>query len=94
LERTETKLIAHAERVRAKRLVDAAKIDAAAQTILGPSPVSRYFTISIGDGRFHWDYDRDALDYEERLVAGRYVLTTSLTTTQGSTAVVVAHYPV
>ena len=41
LTRSEAKLIALAERVRAKRLVDAAKIGAAAQRILGPSPVSR-----------------------------------------------------
>lgn len=92
LERTETKLIALAERVRAKRLVDAAKIGAAAQAILGPSPVSRCFTTTITEGHFSWDYNREALDYEERLLAGRYVLTTSLTTTQASTAEVVAHY--
>ncbi len=92
LERTEDKLIALTERVRAKRLVDAAKIGAAAQRILGPSPVSRCFTTTIGDGRFGWDYDQTALDYEQRLLAGRYVLTTSLTTTQASTADVVAHY--
>ena len=41
---------------------------------------------------FSWDYNADAIDYEERLVAGRYVLSTSLTTTQASTAEVVAHY--
>lgn len=92
LERTETKLIALAERVRAKRLVDAAKIGAAAQRILGPSPVSRCFTTVIGEGRFNWDYDQTALDYEERLLAGRYVLTTSLTTAQASTVDVVGHY--
>lgn len=92
LERTEDKLIALAERVRTKRLVDAAKIGAAAQRILGPSPVSRCFTTSIGEGRFGWDYDQAALDYEQRLLAGRYVLTTSLTTQQASTAEVVAHY--
>ena len=92
LERTETKLIALAERVRSKRLVDAAKIGAAAQRILGPSPVSRCFTTSISEGLFSWDYDRPAIDYEERLLAGRYVLSTSLTPDQASTADVVAHY--
>ena len=92
LTRSEAKLIALAERVRAKRLVDAAKIGAAAQRILGPSPVSRCFTTSIGEGRFNWDYDQAALDYEERLLAGRYLLTTSLTTKQATTAEVVAHY--
>ena len=92
LERTETQLIALAERVRTKRLVDAAKIGAAAQRILGPSPVSRCFTTRISEGRFNWDYNTEAVDYEQRLLAGRYVLTTSLTTTQASTADVVAHY--
>lgn len=92
LERTETKLIALAERVRTKRLVDAAKIGAAAQRILGPSPVSRCFTTTISEGQFNWDYNKAAVDYEERLLAGRYVLTTSLTTTQASTGEVVAHY--
>jgi len=92
LERTETQLIALAERVRNKRLTDPAKIGAAAQRILGPSPVARCFTTSIGEGRFGWDYDQAAVNYEERLLAGRYVLTTSLTTSQASTAEVVAHY--
>jgi hypothetical protein len=92
LERTETQLIALAERVHNKRLTDAAKIGAAAQRILGPSPVSRCFTTTIGHGRFGWDYDRAAIDYEERLLAGRYVLSTSLAVDQASTAEVVAHY--
>lgn len=92
LERTETQLIALAERVHNKRLVDPAKIGAAAQRILGPSPVSRCFTTQVGQGRFGWDYDHTAIDYEERLLAGRYVLATSLTTDQASTADVVAHY--
>ncbi len=92
LERTETQLIALAERVHAKRLVDPARIGAAAQRILGPSPVSRCFTTSIGHGRFGWDYDRAEIDYEERLLAGRYVLSTSLSVDQASTAEVVARY--
>ena len=92
LQRTEAQLIALAERVRAKKLTDPAKIGAAAQRILGPSPVSRCFTTTIGEGRFGWDYDRAAVDYEERLLAGRYVLSTSLTTAHASTAEVVAHY--
>jgi hypothetical protein len=92
LQRTEAQLIVLAERVTAKKLKDPAKIGAAAQRILGPSPVSRCFTTSVGEGRFGWDYDRAAVDYEERLLAGRYVLSTSLTTAQASTAEVVAHY--
>jgi hypothetical protein len=92
LARTEEQLIALAARVSAGRLVDAAKIGAAAQRILGPAPMSRCFTTSIGDGRFVWDYDTAALDYEQRLLAGRYVLTTSLTVDQATTAEVVTHY--
>ena len=90
--RTEDQLIALDQRVRAGRLVDPATIGAAAQRILGPSPVSRCFTTSIGEDRFVWDYDRDAIDYEQRLLAGRYVLSTSLTADQASTAEVVTHY--
>ena len=90
LERVETQLIALTERVRDKRLVDPAKIGAAAQRILGPSPLSRCFTTSIGEGRFGWDHDKAAIDYEQRLLAGRYVLSTSLTVDQASTAEVVA----
>jgi hypothetical protein len=92
LERTEDQLIALDRRVRAGRLVDPATIGATAQRILGPSPVSRCFTTTIVEGRFVWDYDQQALDYEQRLLAGRYVLTTSLTTDQATTAEVVTHY--
>jgi hypothetical protein len=92
LARTEDELIALDRRVRAGRLVDPAKIGAAAQRILGPSPVSRCFTTSIAEGRFVWDYDQQALDYEQRLLAGRYVLTTSLAADQASTTEVVTHY--
>jgi hypothetical protein len=92
LARTEEQLIALDRRVRAGRLVDPAAIGAAAQRILGPSPVSRCFTTSIAEGRFGWDYDQQALDYEQRLLAGRYVLSTSLTPDQATTAEVVTHY--
>ena len=92
LARTEEQLIKLAERVSAGRLVDPAKIGAAAQRILGPSPMSRCFTTTVAEGRFGWDYDQQALDYEQRLLAGRYVLTTSLTPAQATTAEVVAHY--
>jgi len=39
-----------------------------------------------------WDYDEEAMDYEERLLAGRYVITTSLDEKTASTAQVVGHY--
>ena len=64
LARTEDRLIALDQRARAVRLVDAAKSGAAVQWILGPSPVSRCFTSTIGAGRFGWDYDQQAIDYE------------------------------
>lgn len=90
--RTETKLLALEDRVREGRLKDPAKIGRAAQRILGESGVARLFDIEIGEGSFMYHYDEDALDYEERLLAGRYVLTTSLTTAQADAAGVVAHY--
>ncbi|MCP3937184.1 MAG: IS1634 family transposase, partial [Actinomycetia bacterium] len=92
LERTETQLAALAERVRAGRLVDPVKISAAVQRILNASAVSRCFTTNITHGVFTWEYNNDALDYEQRLLAGRYVLTTSLTPAQATTPDVVAHY--
>lgn len=42
--------------------------------------------------RFATVSNKTALDYEQRLLDGRYVLTTSLTTKQATTAEVVAHY--
>ena len=92
LTRTETKLIALAERVAAGRLVDAAKIGAAADRILRDSGVGRCFSTTIRAGSFSWDYDAQALHYEEHLLTGRYVLTTSLTVQQASTTDVVRHY--
>ncbi len=90
--RTEDKLLALEQRVRDGRLKDAAKIGRAAQRILGASGVSRLFDVEIGEGEFLYHYDEDALDYEQELLAGRYVLTTSLTTDQASAADVVRHY--
>ena len=89
---TEDGLIALAERVRKGRLVDPAKIGAAADRILRDSGVSRCFTTKIAHGVFTWDYDEKAMDYEEKLLAGRYVITTSLDNKAASTAQVVAHY--
>ncbi|MDA2951109.1 MAG: IS1634 family transposase [Actinomycetota bacterium] len=92
LARTEDKLIALTTRVRARKLVDPAKIGAAADRILRDSGVSRCFKTSIIAGQFTWAHDQTALDYETRLLAGRYVITTSLTPDQASTAEVVGHY--
>jgi transposase len=92
LARTEDHLIALADRVRAGKLKDPAKIGAAADRILRDSGVGRCFTTKIVAGQFSWTYNQDALDYETRLLAGRYVITTSLTPDQATTAQVVGHY--
>jgi Transposase DDE domain len=89
--RTETKMGALEDRVRAGRLVDAGKIGRAAQRILGASGVGRLFDVEIAEGRFVYHYNDAAFAYED-LLAGRYVLITSLTTDQASTAQVVAAY--
>ena len=89
--RTETALLALEERVRAGRLTDPAKIGRAAQRIVGPSGVARLFDLDIGDRRFVYHYDEDAHAYE-KLLAGRYVLTTSLTPHQAPAERVVAAY--
>jgi hypothetical protein len=89
--RTEAKLLALERRVRDGELVDAAKIGRAAQRILGASPVARLFDVEIARGRFLYHYDEGAFAYEE-LLAGRYVLLTSLNRTEASTARVVESY--
>jgi transposase len=89
---TEDHLMALADRVRQGRLVDPAKIAAAADRILRDSGVSRCFVTRIAHGVFTWDYDEEAMDDQERLLTGRYVITTSLDKKSASTAQVVGHY--
>lgn len=89
--RTEAKLLALERRVRDGRLVDAGKIGRAAQRILGPSGVARLFDVDIEHGHFLYHYDETAFAYEE-LLAGRYVLVTSLTATHASAARVLQAY--
>ena len=89
--RAEADLLALERRVRDGRLKDPAKIGRAAQRILGTGGVGRLFDVEIAAGRFTYHYNEDAVAYEE-LLAGRYVLTTSLTTTQATTTQVVAAY--
>lgn len=89
--RTEARLLALERRVRDGELVDPAKIGRAAQRILGASPVARLFDIEMAKGRFLYHYDEGAFAYEE-LLAGRYVLVTSLSRTEASTARVVESY--
>ncbi len=87
----ETELRALELRVRAGRLKDPAKIGAAAQRILATVGAGRLFDVEIEPGRFLYHYNEDAHVYEE-LLAGRYVLATSLTPTQAPTAQVVDYY--
>lgn len=92
LSRCEDKLAALEDRVRAGRLSDPAKIGAAADRILRDSGVGRCFVTYIREGSFSWDHDQEALHYEEDLLAGRYVITTSLSKEQASTESVVRYY--
>ncbi len=61
-------------------------------TVVGGSGVARLFDVEIGQGRFLYHYNDPAQDYEQQL-AGRYVLTTSLTTSQASTTRIVKYQP-
>ncbi len=90
--RTSAELRALELRVRDGRLADKAKIGAAAGRILTRSGVARLFDVEVGERRFLYHYDEAALDYEEQLLAGRWVLTTSLTPAQASTAGLVVAY--
>jgi hypothetical protein len=92
LSRCEDKLVALEDHVRAGRLSDPAKIGAAADRILRDSGVGRCFVTYIREGSFSWDHDQEALHYEEDLLAGRYVITTSLGKEQASTESVVRYY--
>jgi transposase len=88
----ETKLLALEARVARGKPVAATDIAAAAATILARSPVKRLFDVSdIADGRFVYDYDHDAMAYDETL-AGHYVLATSLTTRAADAEQVLAAY--
>ncbi len=88
---TEAKLSALQWRVHDGHLVDAGKIGRAAQRILGASPVARLFDVEIDEGHFLYHYNEAAFAYET-LLAGRYVLTTSLAAADATTAQVVTMY--
>lgn len=86
--RTEAKLLALEDRVRAGQLVDAGKIGRAAQRIVGPSGVARLFDLEIAERRFLYHYNEAAMAYEE-ILAGHYVLATNLSPSEATTAQVV-----
>ena len=90
--RTSAALGALEERVRAGRLTDKAAIARAATKILDPSGVARLFDLEINEASFVYHYDEVALDYEEQLLAGRWVLTTSLGRHQASAVAVLGAY--
>ena len=87
----EAELLALERRVRSGRLNDPAKIGRAAQRILANSGAGRLFDLDIGPGRFVYHYNDHALQHEQ-ILAGRYVLTTSLAPNQASTAQIVTAY--
>ena len=74
------------------RLSDPAKIAPPRTGSLRDSGVGRCFSTTIANGVFTWDYDEKQMTYEEDLLSGRYVITTSLDTTAASKAQVVSHY--
>ncbi|HMK63985.1 MAG TPA: IS1634 family transposase, partial [Acidimicrobiales bacterium] len=92
LARTEDKLVALEQRVKDHKLIDPAKIGAAADRILRDSGVARCFIVTVREGFFSWDHDQEALHYEEDLLAGRYVITTSLSPEAASTESIVRYY--
>jgi transposase len=92
LTKIEDQLLALEDRVKRGRLVAATDIAAAAATILARSPVKRLFDVSdVGEGRFVYDYDHNALAYDETL-AGHYVLATSLHPKSADAVEVLAAY--
>ncbi|MGA2531379.1 MAG: IS1634 family transposase, partial [Acidimicrobiales bacterium] len=90
--KVEDGLIALEARVRAGRLSDPAKIGAAADRILRDSGVGRCFKITVGKGSFSWDFDEKTRRYDEELLCGRYVITTSLDKDEVPAAQVVRYY--
>jgi hypothetical protein len=82
--RSSSELRALEIRVNDGRLKDKAKIGQGAGRILARSGVVRLFDFVIGEGHFVFHYDQAALDYEEQLLVGRYVLATSLSAAQAS----------
>ena len=75
--KVEAKLLALERRIDRGDITDRDEMVAAAEKILHRSPVRRLFTYRISHGRLVYDYNHDALDYEEGL-AGHYILATSL----------------
>ncbi len=92
VDRTESELLRLEARVRQGQLKSAVKIAEAAGRILSRSGVARLFDTEIGEGRFLYHYDSEAMDYESELLAGRYILRTSLSPHDATAAEVVMAY--
>jgi hypothetical protein len=90
--RVEDGLIALEARVRARRLSDPAKIGAAADRVLRDSGVARCFVVTVKKGYFSWDFNEKARRYDEELLCGRYVITTSLPADEVDCAQVLRYY--
>jgi transposase len=90
--RTEEALIALAPRARKGHLSDKGQIAASADRILHDSGVARCFEVTAEGGFFSWNYDEAARRYDEELLCGRYVISTSLSLTEAPTAKVVSYY--
>ena len=90
--KVEDGLIALEARVRSGRLTDPAKIGAVADRVLRDSGVGRCFTTTVKRGHFSWDFDEKARRYDEELLCGRYVITTSLDASEVGCAQVLRYY--
>jgi hypothetical protein len=90
--KVEDGLIALEARVRSGRLAGPAKIGAAADRVLYDSGVGRCFTTTVKKGQFSWDFDEKARRYDEGLLCGRYVITTSLDASEVNCAQVLRYY--
>jgi hypothetical protein len=55
------------------------------------SPVGRCFVVTIRKGFFSWDFGDKARRYDEELLCGRFVIATSLTTSEASAAQVLRY---
>jgi transposase len=91
IKKVEDRLLALERRIDRGDITDRDEMIAAAEKILARSPVRRLFTYTISHGRLVYDYDHDALDYDEAL-AGHYILATSLPRDTHDAAEVLACY--
>ncbi len=92
VDKTETRLAALVKQVEAGRLKDQRKIALKAGRILSSSGMARLFEVTVAEGSFAYRRKEEAMRYEEDLLAGRYVLSTSLSLGQASPAQILSSY--